>query len=78
MLHAWAKLYAESRNLSKADMNFMLQKWLSELAFIRAKYTAKCLVERAAFCAEKQDNIDGIMIDVRPPMPHQLHVFAAH
>jgi hypothetical protein len=35
-------------------------------------------VERAAFCAEKQDNIDGIMIDVRPPMPHQLHVFAAH
>jgi hypothetical protein len=78
MLHAWAKIYAESRGLSKADMNFMLQKWLSELAFIRAKFTAKCLVERAAFCAEKQDNIDGIMIDARPPMPHQLHAFATH
>ena len=49
-----------------------------KLAYIRANHTAKCLVERAAFCAEQQDNIDGIMIDARPPMPHQLHVFAAH
>ena len=27
--------------------------------------------------AEKQDNIDGITPEVRP-LPHQLHVFAAH
>ena len=28
--------------------------------------------------AEKQDNIDGITHEVRRPLPHQLHVFAAH
>ena len=55
----------------------MLFKWTAELAFIRAKFLAKCIIERARFCAEKQDNIDGIEIDVRPPMPHQLHAFVA-
>ena len=60
----------------------MLFKWTTELssrlAFIRAKFLAKCILERAAYSAEKQDNIDGITHEVRPPLPHQLHVFAAH
>ena len=56
----------------------MLFKWTTELAFIRAKFLAKCILERAVFSAEKQDNIDGITHEVRPPLPHQLHVFAAH
>ena len=78
LLHAWAKLYAESRGLSKGDVSLMLFRWTTELAFIRAKGLAKCIAERAALCAEKQDNIDGICGDVRPPiMPHQLHVFTA-
>ena len=59
-------------------MSLMLFKWTTELAFIRAKFLAKCILERAAYSAEKQDNIDGITNEVRPPLPHQLHVFAAH
>ena len=35
-------------------------------------------LERAAFSAEKQDNVDGVTKAARPPLPHQLHVFAAH
>ena len=38
----------------------MLFKWTTELAYIRAKFLAKCILERAAYSAEKQDNIDGI------------------
>jgi len=62
------------------DMSLMLFKWNTELAFIRAKFLAKCILERAVFSAEKQDgnNIDGITLEVRPPLPHQLYVFAAH
>ena len=71
-------MHAEARDLSKADISLMLFRWTTELAFIRAKGLAKCILERAALCAEKQDNIDGISADVRPPLPHQLHVFAAH
>ena len=56
----------------------MLFKWTTELAFIRAKCLAKCILERAVFSAEKQDNIDGITMEARPPLPNQLHVFAAH
>ena len=41
-------------------------------------YRALCILERAAFSAEKQDNIDGISPEARPPLPHQLHMFAAH
>jgi hypothetical protein len=78
LLHAWAKQHGEDRGLTKAEVNLLLFKWTSELAFIRAKYLAKCIVERAKFCAEQQDNNDGIKIDVRPPMPHQLHAFIAH
>ena len=40
-------------------MSLMLFKWTTELAFIRAKFLAKCILERAAYSAEKQDNIDG-------------------
>ncbi len=61
------KLYAESRNLSKADMNFMLQKWLSELALIRAKFTAKVPGGARGVLRGEADNI--ITIDVRPPAP---------
>ena len=78
LLHAWAKLYKDSRDASNGDMRLLLFKWTTELAFIRAKYTAKCILERAAFCSEKQDNEDKVTPDVRPPLPDQLHVFAAH
>ena len=78
LLHAWAKLHKEDNDLTNGDMSLMLFKWTTELAFIRAKFLAKCILERAAFSAEKQDNIDGITHEVRPPLPHQLHVFAAH
>jgi len=78
LLHAWGKLYKETRDASNGDVSLLLFKWHTELAFIRAKFTAKCIVERAAFCAEKQDNEDKITSDVRPPLPDQLHVFTAH
>ena len=78
LLHAWAKQHKEDNDLTNGDMSLMLFKWTTELAFIRAKFLAKCILERAAFSAEKQDNIDGITHEVRPPLPHQLHVFAAH
>jgi hypothetical protein len=78
LLYAWAKLYKEDKDLTNGDMSLMLFKWTTELAFIRSKFLAKCILERAAFSAEKQDNIDGITHEVRRPLPHQLHVFAAH
>ena len=78
LLHAWAKLHKEANDLSKGDMSLMLFKWTTELALIRAKFLAKCILERAAFSAEKQDNIDCVTVEARPPLPHQLHVFAAH
>ena len=34
----------------------MLFKWTTELAFIRAKFLAKCILERAAYSAEKHYN----------------------
>jgi len=78
LLHAWAKLHKEDKGLTNGDMSLLLFKWTTELAFIRAKFLAKCILERAAFSAEKQDNIDGVTMEARPPLPHQLHVFAAH
>ena len=78
LLHAWAKLHKEDNDLTNGDMSLMLFKWTTELAFIRAKFLAKCILERAAYSAEKQDNIDGVTMEARPPLPHQLHVFAAH
>ena len=75
MLHAWAKLHVETRDLRKAEINLLLFKWTSELAFIRSKFLAKCIMERAVLSSEIQDNNDGIGPDVRPPMPHQLHAF---
>ena len=77
LLHAWAKQHKEDNDLTNGDMSLLLFKWTTELAFIRAKLLAKCILERAAFSAEKQDNIDGITPEVRPPLPHQLHVFAS-
>jgi hypothetical protein len=59
-------------------MSLTLFKWTTELALIRAKGLAKCILERAAFSAEKHNNIDGVTMEPRPPLPHQLHVFAAH
>ena len=64
LLHAWAKQHKEDNDLTNGDMSLMLFKWTTELAFIRAKLLAKCILERAAFSAEKQDNIDGITPDV--------------
>ena len=78
LLHAWAKLHKEDNDLTNGDMSLMLFTWTTELAFIRAKFQAKCILERAAYSAEKQDNIDGVTMEARPPLPHQLHVFAAH
>jgi hypothetical protein len=78
LLHAWAKLHKEANDLTNGDMSLMLFKWTTELAFIRAKFLAKCIAERVAFSAEQQDNIDGVTVEARPPLPHQLHVFAAH
>ena len=69
LLHAWGKLYKETHDVSNGDVSMLLFKWHTELAFIRAKFTAKCIVERAEFCAERQDNEDKITIDVRPPLP---------
>ena len=62
LLHTWAKLHKEDNDLTNGDMSLMLFKWTTKLAFIRAssKFLAKCILERAAFSAEKQDNIDGI------------------
>ena len=51
-------------HLTNGDMSLMLFKWTTELAFIRAKFLAKCILERAAFSAEKQDNTDGIALGV--------------
>ena len=78
LLYAWTKLYKEDKDLTNGDMSLMLFKWTTELAFIRSKFLAKCILERAAFSSEKQDNIDGITHEVRRPLPHQLHVLAAH
>ncbi len=78
LLHAWAKLHKEDNDLTNGNMSLMLFKWTTELAFIRAKFLAKCIAERVAFSAEQQDNIDGVTVEARPPLPHQLHVFAAH
>ena len=72
LLHAWAKLHKEDNDLTNRDMSLMLFKWTTELAFIRAKFLAKCILERAAFSAEKQDNIDGITHEVRPPLRSSL------
>ncbi len=69
-LHAWAKLHKEANDLTNGDMSLMLHKWTTELAHICAKGLAKCILERAAFSAEKQDNIDGVTMEARPPMPH--------
>jgi hypothetical protein len=73
LLHAWAKLHKEANDLTNGDMSLMLFKWTTELAFIRAKFLAKCIAERVAFSAEQQDNIDGVTVEARPPLPHQLH-----
>ena len=79
LLHTWAKQHMEENDLTKGEMSLMLFKWTTELAFIRAKLLAKCILERTVFSAEKQDsNINGIAPEVRPLLPHQLHVFAAH
>jgi hypothetical protein len=74
-LATWHK---EDNDLTNGDVSLMLFKWTTELAFIHAKFLAECILERTAFSAEKQDNIDGITHEARPPLPHQLHVFAAH
>ena len=34
-------------------MSLMLFKWTTELAFIRTKFLAKCILERAAFSARQ-------------------------
>ena len=36
-------------HLTNGDMSLMLFKWTTELAYIRAKFLAKCILERAAF-----------------------------
>ena len=48
LLHAWAKLHKEDNDLTNGDMSLMLFKWTTELAFIRAKFLVKCILERAA------------------------------
>ncbi len=75
MLHAWANLWAERRGKSKGDASKLLRNWMSELAFLRAKFIAKCISERAALSAEVQDNEDGVRLDVRPPLPSQMALF---
>ena len=44
LLHAWAKLHKEDNDLTNGDMSLMLFKWTTELAFIRAKFLAKCIL----------------------------------
>jgi hypothetical protein len=39
--------------LTKGDICLMLFKWTTELAFIRAKLLANCILERAAFSARQ-------------------------
>ena len=62
LLHAWAKLYKEDNDLTNGDMSLMLFKWTTELAFIRAKFLAKCILERAAFSAEKQAHYECLWL----------------
>jgi hypothetical protein len=77
MLHAWSKLYAENRDKTKTEAAKLLFKWRCELAFLRAKFLAKCIHERAVLSAETQDNEDKVKFDVRPPLTSQLDLFAA-
>jgi hypothetical protein len=44
LLHAWAKLHKEANDLTNGDMSLVLFKWTTELAFIRAKILAKCIL----------------------------------
>jgi hypothetical protein len=85
LLHAWAKLHKEDNDLTNGDISLMLLKWTTELAFIRAKFLAKCILERAAYSAEKQDNIDGVTMEARHSILHcptsctcSLRTSAAH
>ena len=57
LLHAWAKQHKEDNDLTNGDMSLMLFKWTTELAFIRAKLLAKCILERAAFSAPQQRDV---------------------
>ena len=50
--------WSRATRATHGDISLLLFKWNTELAFIRAKYTAKCILERAVFCKEKQDNED--------------------
>ena len=83
LLYAWAKMYKEDKDLTNGDMMSLivvdaLQVDHGARFHPLHKFLAKCILERAAFSSEKQDNIDGITHEVRRPLPHQLHVFAAH
>ena len=50
-----------NNDLTNGDMSLMLFKWTTELAFLRAKFLAKCILERAAFSAEKQHNRGALL-----------------
>ncbi len=45
--------------------------------YLRAKYLAKCISERAQLSAETQDNEDAVRFDVRPPLASQVDLFVA-
>ena len=52
------------------------QKWMAELAFIRAKHLATCIMERANMSLEEQQNKDGISADFRPPLSADVDLFS--
>ena len=77
MLHQWSRLWMERHEKTKGEADKLLHGWRMELAFLRAKYLAKCISERAQLSAETQDNEDAVRFDVRPPLASQVDLFVA-
>jgi hypothetical protein len=76
LLHQWSRLWMERHEKTKGEADKLLHGWRMELAFLRAKYLAKCISERAQLSAETQDNEDAVRFDVRPPLASQIDLFA--
>ncbi len=47
LLYEWSKLWMERHEKTKGDAHKLLHVWRMELTFLRAKFLAKCISERA-------------------------------
>ena len=45
LLHAWAKLHKEDKDLTNGDMSLMLFKWTTELAYIHRSESRRTLCQ---------------------------------